>query len=195
MADEASLLTVSDDEPCDEDVESSAVDPTISKKRKSTGAAAHRCLKRVEGKRVRLTNEQKAEIAVYADANAQLSREDIISWAVKKYDLDGAPAPALISTLRKPEKVKWAKEYLSQETVAHKMQAKSAHQSEYSELEKKLFSWFTQLESGQAVLTDRLIREKALVFAEEMKLSEFKASPNWLVLFKKRHNIKQYVLH
>ncbi len=44
MADEASLLTVSDDEPCDEDVDSSAVDPTSSKKRKVTGAAAHRCL-------------------------------------------------------------------------------------------------------------------------------------------------------
>ena len=61
--------------------------------------------------------------------------------------------------------MKWAKEYPSQETVAYKMQAKSesAHQSEYSELEKKLVSWFTLLESGQAVVTDRLIRERALV--------------------------------
>jgi hypothetical protein len=42
-------------------------------------------LKRVEGKRVRLTNEQKAEIAVYADnlKNAQLSSDDVISWAVQ----------------------------------------------------------------------------------------------------------------
>jgi hypothetical protein len=65
MVDEASLLTVSGDEPCYEDVDNSAVDPTISKERKATGAAAHRCLERVEGKRVRLTNEQKAEIGLY----------------------------------------------------------------------------------------------------------------------------------
>jgi hypothetical protein len=48
----------------------------------------------VQGNRARLTNEQNTEIAVYADKNAQLlSREDIISWAVPKYDLDGDPAP------------------------------------------------------------------------------------------------------
>ena len=149
----------------------------------------------MEGKSVRLTNEQKAEIAVYADHNAQFSREDLISWVVKNYDLDGVPAQALISTLRKSEKVKWAKEYLMQETAAHKMKSKSTHQSEYTELEKKLFSWFSHLESGQAVVIAKLIREKALVFAEELKHSEFKASPNWLILFKKLHNIKQYVLN
>ncbi len=149
----------------------------------------------MDGKRVRLSNEQKAEIAVYADKYAELSREDIPSWAVKQYDLDGVPAQALIPTLRKQEKVKWAKEYLTQETVAHKLHAKPSHKSEYTELEKKLFSWFTRLESGQAVVTDKLIREKALELGAEMKLSEFKASSTWLVLFKKRYNIKQYVLH
>ncbi len=60
-------------------------DVTPKKKRNATGAAAHRILKRVEGKRVRLTNEQKAEIAVYADnlKNAQLSSDDVTSWAVQ----------------------------------------------------------------------------------------------------------------
>ena len=91
--------------------------------------------------------------------------------------------------------MKWTKEYLLQETVAHKLHAKSSHQSEYTELEKKVFSWFTRLESGQAVVTNKLIREKALELGAEMKLSEFKASSTWLVLFKKRYNIKQYVLH
>jgi hypothetical protein len=40
-------------------------DVTRKRKEKATGAAAHRILKRVEGKRVRLTNEQKAEIAAW----------------------------------------------------------------------------------------------------------------------------------
>ncbi len=127
----------------------------------------------------------------------QLSREDIISWAVKKYNLESSPAPALISNLRKPDNIKWAQEleYLSKETVAHKLNAKSARPSEYVELEKKLIFWFTRLESGQAVVTDNLIREKALELAAGLKHTEFKASPNWLLLFKKRHSIQQYVLH
>jgi hypothetical protein len=113
MADDATVQTVSDDEPV-ESFEDSALasDTSCEKKRKATRAAAHRVLKRVDGKRLRLTNEQKTEIAVYADKNAQLSREDVLSWAVKQYDLDGVPAPALISTLRKPEKVKWAKVHI-----------------------------------------------------------------------------------
>jgi hypothetical protein len=103
MADAAAHVeTVSDDEQ-DEDNDDSSFDQIISKKRKASGAAAHKCLKRTEGKRVRLTNEQKAEISVYAAHNVQLYREDIISWAVKKYDLVSSPAPALISNLRKPE--------------------------------------------------------------------------------------------
>ena len=82
MADEAIVLTVSDDEQ-DEAIDCSSVDKPIPSKRKATGAASHMCLKRVEGKRVRLTNEQKAEISVFADKHEQLSREDILAWAVK----------------------------------------------------------------------------------------------------------------
>ncbi len=80
--------------------------------------------------------------------------------------------------------MEWTKEYLLQETVAHKLHAKSSHQSEYIELEKKFFSWFMRLESGQAFVTDKLIRDKALKLDAELKLSEFKASPTWLVLLK-----------
>ncbi len=83
MAYEATVQTVPDDEPV-EVFEDPALDKSCEKKRKATGAAAHRVLKRVEGKRVRLTNKQKAEIAVYSDKIAQLSCEDVISWAVQK---------------------------------------------------------------------------------------------------------------
>ncbi len=40
-----------------------------------------------------------------------------------------------------------------------------------------------------------MISEKALELAAELKHTEFKASPIWLLQFKKRHNIQQYVLH
>ena len=65
MADKAvqDEQTVSDDEASEDSL---AVD------KEDTGAAAHRCLKRAEGKRVRLTNEQKAEIVIYADEHEHI---------------------------------------------------------------------------------------------------------------------------
>ena len=96
--------------------------------------------------------------------------------------------------MKKDAKVEWAKNYLLQETVSKKLQSKSAKKCYYAELESKLFAWFTRLENSQAVVTDKLLREKALAIAAELKETEFKASQNWLLLFKQRHNIRQYVL-
>ena len=95
MADKSTEQTVSDDEPSEDD-EVIDEEGKNSKKRKATGAAAHMCLKRIEGKRVRLTMEQKAKISVFAAEHLHLSREAVISWAVKEFDLQGTPAPALI---------------------------------------------------------------------------------------------------
>ena len=93
-----------------------------------------------------------------------------MNWAVKEFDLKEAPAPDI--TIQ-----------VSQE----KLQSKSAKKSKYSELENKyLFTWFTRVEANQAVVTDKLLREKALEIASELRETEFKASSNWLVLFKKR---------
>ena len=135
-------------------------------------------MKLVEGKRVRLTMEQKAKLTVFAADHSHLSREAVINWAVEQFDLERTPAPALIISLRKEDKVEWAKRYLSQETVVKELQSKSVKSSQYSELEMILFSWFSRLESNQAVATDKLLRGKALEIARELKASDFKASPH-----------------
>jgi hypothetical protein len=48
--------------------------------------------------------EQKAKISVFAANHMHLSREAVINWAIKEFDLKGTPAPALIS-LKKKEKI------------------------------------------------------------------------------------------
>ena len=109
--------------------------------------------------------EQKAKITVFAadhSHESHLSREAVINLTVEQIDFEGTPAPALITSLRKEVKVEWAKRHLSQETVVKKLQSKSVKSSQYSELEMKLFSWFSRLESNQAVVNDKLLREKAL---------------------------------
>ena len=62
------------------------------------------------------------------------------TWRELLLQLQVQPIPALITSLRKEDKVEWAKRYLSQETVMKKLQPKSVKSSQYSELEMKLFS-------------------------------------------------------
>jgi hypothetical protein len=183
MSEQATVQTVSDDEPSEDD-EDMHVEEQFLKKRKITGAAAHKCLKRVEGNRVRLTMEQKAKLSVFAADHSHLSRQALINWAVKEFDLKETPAPSLITSLKKDAKVEWAKNYLPslQETVSKKLQSKSAKKCDYAELKSKLYAWFTRLEHSQAVVTDELLREKALAIAAELKETEFKASRNWIVI-------------
>jgi hypothetical protein len=168
MSEQATVQTVSDDEPSEDD-EDMHVEEQSSKKRKITRAAAHKCLKRVDGNRVRLTMEQKAKLSVFAADHSHLSREAVINWAVKEFDLKETPAPSLITSLKKDAKVEWAKNYLLQETVSKKLQSKSAKKCYYAELESKLFAWFTRLENSQAVVTDKLLREKALAIAATLE--------------------------
>jgi hypothetical protein len=61
-------------------------------------------LKRVEGNRVWLTVEQKAKLFVFAADHSHLSREAVINWAVKKFDLKETPAPSLITSLKRTQR-------------------------------------------------------------------------------------------
>ena len=50
--------------------------------------------------------------------------------------------------------------------------------------------WFGQLRARGALISDRLLVEKARELAEKLSIADFKASDGWLAKFKKRHNIK-----
>ncbi len=166
-----------------------------AKKRKATGAAAHRVLKRIEGKRVRLSQRQLAEISIYANKHKTLSREDAIHWAVEKFSLTESPHVALISKLRKPEVFKKHEEFLSSVSSEYKLDAKSSRGALYEDIDSQLMMWITRCEHTQAILTDKLIQEKATALAIKLNHTKFKASDGWLEGFKKRHSIKQYKLH
>ena len=186
------VQTISDDEQGES---ISQVKEIADSKRKLTGAAAHRVLKRAEGKRVRLSQQQLAEISLYADKHKTMSREDVILWAVDKFSLENSPHESLISKLRKPENVAKYQELLSRETIQAKLESKSTRGALYEDVDKEMIKWITRLESCQAVLTDRLIQEKAAEVAVKLDLAKFKASDGWLEGFKKRHNIRQFKLH
>jgi hypothetical protein len=80
------------------------------------------------------------------------------------------------------------------QTNPHLLQQKSSKQSHFPELEEKLFACFRKIEMQHGVLTDDIVRTKALEIATKMGLT-FQASANWVLHFKKRHGIDQKVRH
>lgn len=50
--------------------------------------------------------------------------------------------------------------------------------------------WFGQMRAKNALLSDRLIAEKALKVADMLQLADFKASDGWLSNFKNQHDIR-----
>ncbi len=50
--------------------------------------------------------------------------------------------------------------------------------------------WFRQARARGALISDRLLVEKAKEVAVELKIDNFKGSDGWLAGFKARHNIK-----
>ena len=59
----------------------------------------------------------------------------------------------------------------------------------YDKIDDLCHSWFLDATSRQINVSGPLIREKALKFASELGLNDFKGSCGWLESFLKRHNI------
>ncbi len=62
-------------------------------------------------------------------------------------------------------------------------------------IEKALMQWFGQLRSRGAVLTDKLLLEKAKALAVLLEIADFKGSDGWLAKFKKRCHIQLHQPH
>ena len=58
-----------------------------------------------------------------------------------------------------------------------------------SSIDKAVWLWFQKARSMRIPISGPIIHEKALKFAKELNLTEFKASNGWLQRFKGRHNI------
>ena len=111
----------------------------------------------------------------------------------KNLKLKQRPSKSAVSNMFRPKDLARIKSFKDQ-TNPHLLQQKSSKQSHYPELEEKLFAWFRKIEMQHGVLTDDILRMKALDIATKMGLT-FQASANWVLRFKKRHGIDQKVRH
>lgn len=61
--------------------------------------------------------------------------------------------------------------------------------TEHPAIENSVLQWFQQCRRENVPVSGALIKEKALWFAAQLKINDFKASDGWLDKFKKRHQI------
>lgn len=57
------------------------------------------------------------------------------------------------------------------------------------DLNDLMWEWFEKMRGQNIPVSGPLLQEKALIIAQELNLTEFKASTGWLRSFKTRHNI------
>ena len=68
-------------EPSEDEIGEEHTDDAVSSSANAKKRKAQLCSKRVDGKRVRITNEQNAGISVSADHHAQSVRKDMLMWS------------------------------------------------------------------------------------------------------------------
>lgn len=64
----------------------------------------------------------------------------------------------------------------------------------YDEVNEKLFEWIQMVEVYGGVYTERIIKEKALMIAKDLKTRDFCASNGWIHSFKSRYGIGLKIL-
>ena len=65
----------------------------------------------------------------------------------------------------------------------------------YEELNDRVIAYIDEIEKNEGHISDRIIQVKALKWAEEMKIENFKASSGWLTKLKKRNGFKNLKTH
>ena len=183
-------------ESLDASLSQAAVIEHVAKKPmpKPRGAASHAGAKKAFDKRVRITEQQKAETMQHFMLNPAMSYTDLGEWCKEQFKLDKVPSNAVICQWLKPEKRKELLAFLATETCSAKLDSKSRKQSGNPEMEELLFDWFRRHERRQALITDCVLQVKAKELCQKRQIT-FKASRNWVRKFKARHGIGMKVLH
>ncbi|XP_060597343.1 tigger transposable element-derived protein 6-like [Ruditapes philippinarum] len=66
------------------------------------------------------------------------------------------------------------------------------YDAKYERLNDLVWQWFCVVRAKNMPLSGPIIKEKALQFAQELGITEYKASNGWLDKWKERHSIKEF---
>lgn len=133
-------------------------------------------------KRKSLTAAQKKELCLKKTSSPFLKQKDLAN----EYDV----SEGMVSDILK-EKDRW----LSVDTNSYQANLKRDKKTPFPLVEEALVIWVDNALKASLIITDDILSTKALSFAFLLKEDKFKGSSGWVDNFKKRHNLKQYVIH
>ena len=137
-------------------------------------------------KRVELKIEQKWEIIEYKKKYPKLSQTQLILHFNREFDT--VISKQTMSDMLKPEYERRLQKLDSVEDYNTRIR-----DGKWPELEKCLYIWHSEMLSHNLPVSDLLIKEKAEEYANILGII-FNYSDGWLDRFKKRHNLKQFII-
>lgn len=87
------------------------------------------------------------------------------------------------------------KEAILSENEANAPASRKRHRgTEFSDVNDAMYRWYSLARQRNVPVSGPMLQEEARVVAVQMGHHQFKASNGWLESFKKRHNIRQFVV-
>ena len=147
-------------------------------------------LQRHPKKRVQLSIDNKREICEYAKQNSTLNHADIAKHFNDKYNFN-MNRSTVTKILAKKEK--WLN-ILSTKQDPSTVRQRSV---KYPRLNKAMELWVNQAIAMNLPLSDQILQEKGLEFAESFNIEDddIRCSNGWVYKFKKRIGIHKITLH
>ena len=144
----------------------------------------------------------KRKLSSISSPSPKRSRNDLdLKWKIeliKQYD--SIPKPTQkdlaksfnVGTSTVSDILKKKEEYLKQFVENAPDKRKRFNSGKFCDLNKLIYKWFVQARAKNVPLSGPIIQEKALNIAEELHISDFKASNGWLDSFKDWYGIGFY---
>lgn len=137
-------------------------------------------------RRTNLNFNQKKDIIDYYKNNKHMSHEKIAIHFTKLFNIK--VARRTISDLLKSSTFISTKFLESNDNMCRSKALK------YGKTDKMLIEWIEHAIHMNYVLSDDLIRMKAIEFSKSVGENDFEASNGWLYKFKRRNNLSAYIL-
>src|SRR5688572_32643268 len=85
--------------------------------------------------------------------------------------------------------------WLAVDLNSHQAGLKRGKKVPFPNIEEALTIWVENALQAGLIITDNILSTKALEFAFLLEENNFKGSNGWVDNFKKRHNLRQYIMH
>ncbi len=135
----------------------------------------------------KLSRNEKVEIIRYHETNSLLSDRRVAETFSVKFNKN--ISRRTINDIRRNKSV------IIQEFSTFNKDGCRVPNLKYDFIDSQLICWLNNLEDLGAIISDDIIRTKALDIAKENKNDTFKASNGWLAKFKSRHSLKSRKLY